>query len=132
MPTKVFIAGNYHSGNSDIIAAATQIPEIQISAIMETTENTLNGFSDYNVNIVFVDVFMTNITGFEISRMLREQDTRIKVVIVSESFNPAFLQTTKDLCFDGYISKDVGHSQFVSMFRSILSNGQYFPSSHQR
>jgi DNA-binding NarL/FixJ family response regulator len=75
---------------------------------------------------------MTNITGFEISRMLREQDTRIKVVIVSESFNPAFLQTAKDLCFDGYISKDVGYSQFVSMFRSILSDGQYFPSFLQR
>lgn len=128
MPTRVFIAGNYHSGNSDIIAAATQIPEIQISAIMETTENTLNDFSDYNVNIVFVDVYMSDITGFEISRMLREQDTTIKVVIVSESFSPAFLQTAKDLCFDGYISKDVGNAQLVSMFRSILSTGQYFPS----
>lgn len=128
MPANVFIAGNYHSGNSDIIAAATQIPEIQISAIMETTENALNGFSDYNVNIVCVDVFMSDITGFEISRILREQNTTIKVVIVSESFHPAFLQTTKDLCFDGYISKDSGYPQLVSMFRSILSTGQYFPS----
>lgn len=128
MPTNVFIAGNYHSGNSDIIAAATQFPEITISAIMETSENALNSFSDYNVNVLFVDVCMSHITGFEISRMLREQDTTIKVVIVSESFNPAFLQITKDLRFDGYISKDVGHSQLVSMFRSILSTGQYFPS----
>jgi DNA-binding NarL/FixJ family response regulator len=126
MPIKLLIAGNYHHANSEIIAAATQIPEIRIAAIMETTENTLDHFSDYKPNIALIDAFMTDITGFEISRILREQHTNAKIVIVSETFNNVFLQIAKALQLEGYVSKDVGNEQLREMFNTLLVTGQYF------
>ena len=125
---KLLIAGNYHYYNSGIIAAATQIPQLRLMGIIETMESAFERVSDYQPDILLVDVFMNQMTGFEISRMLAEQRSDVKVVVVSETFNNTFRQTAMDLKLHGYVPKNIGDDRLTEMYLSMLSGNTYFAS----
>jgi two-component system, NarL family, response regulator len=123
----MLIAGNYHYDNSNLIAVANEMPEINIMAIFETTENTLNHFSEYKPNVLFIDAFMSDISGVEISRMIKEQDRTVRIVIVSETYNREFYEIAADMQLNGYISKNLTSEKLKDMYRMLLTTGRCFP-----
>jgi DNA-binding NarL/FixJ family response regulator len=122
----MLIVGNYHYDNSNLIAVANQMSRINITAIFETAENALNHFYEYRPDILFIDAFMSDISGIEVSRMIKEQDSTVSVVIVSETYNREFHEAAATMQLNGYISKKLTVEELKQMYQMLLSTGQCF------
>jgi DNA-binding NarL/FixJ family response regulator len=137
--TNIVFAGNYHFQNNNILVLADYMDELCITGITETGENTIALYETAKPDIIFIDAYLSGLTGFEVARIIREQDSAVKIIIVSENFNNDFLNLSRDLDLNGYLPKDAKKDLITTVLKSAAARekcfdlvvGRKFPSDDQ-
>ena len=81
-------------------------------------ENTLNTLE--NVQIIFLDLEMPDLDGFDVLKTLRA-DTRLhNVPIIAHSVHVSEIKVTHDAGFDGFIGKPLNADKFPRQLARIL------------
>lgn len=74
-------------------ASEQGIPLVPSPVILESGEALLAHFAPNAFDIIFLDIYMTGITGMEVARKIREQDTHCQLI---------FTTTTGEFAVDSY------------------------------
>src|SRR5688572_15502650 len=102
---RTLFVGNFHK--SLFVLRLQLIGGFETVGTQFTAAEAINSYSSLKPDIIFVHVAMADMSGFEVARFIKEQDARIKIIMVSEKFNIEFLRTSMEIDTDGYLPKNI-------------------------
>ena len=82
-----------------------------------------------SVDIIFLDLEMPHVDGYQVLRLIRENEKLARTKVIAYSVHFAELNSTLDLGFDGFLGKPLDAELFPEQLQRIL-NGErvvYFP-----
>ena len=124
--TKIVFAGNYHFQNNNILVLADYMEELCITGITETGENTIALYKTVQPDIIFIDAYLSGLTGFEVGRIIKEQNNAVKIIIVSENFNYDFFNLSRELDLNGYLPKNARKELISTVLKSAVAREKCF------
>lgn len=77
-------------------------------------------------NLVITDVTMPLMSGVELCKIIKEQYSHIKVLILSMHNSVTIVKEALNAEADGYMLKNTGQEEFIKAIDRILGDGTYF------
>jgi len=87
--------------------------------------NVLESIEENNIDMIFLDLYMPNLIGFEILAEIRNKYEDMKVVILSSHFQTKFINKAMQLKANGFLSKSINKNEISSTLDS-LSMGKVY------
>jgi two-component system nitrate/nitrite response regulator NarL len=76
--------------------------------------------------IVITDITMPLMSGIELCKVIKDQFSHIKVLILSMHNSIAIVKDALNAEADGYMLKNTGQEEFLRAIERVLENGTYF------
>jgi len=95
--------------------------------VLQTLANTdLIRFIEINsINLIFLDLYMPNLIGFDILKEVKSIFPNIKVVILSSHFQAKNIEKALELGANGYLSKSISKREILTTFDYLAQNKIY-------
>ncbi|MCO6500867.1 MAG: response regulator transcription factor [Vicingus serpentipes] len=117
----VLIVDDNSSIRSSFRVFLNNIPNINIVGECSDGGEVIPFLEKNKVDIVFIDVIMKFIDGFEATENIKKYYPHIKVIAFSSLDHYSFRKRMKESGADGFISKfDVNEEQIVSELKKIM------------
>lgn len=119
-----------HTILRDGIAAILKTADgIEVVGGLSSGEDAVNQFKDFKPDVILMDILMGGMTGLEATRWIKEQDERIKVIIITSEIKKEFVSTGIKCGIDGYLPKDVDKETLIDAVRKVMAGEKYFNSA---
>ncbi|ELR72456.1 transcriptional regulator, LuxR family protein [Fulvivirga imtechensis AK7] len=99
---------------------------IDVVGKVESGEDAINAAQDLNPDIILMDIMMKGMTGIEASRWIKEQNSNIKVILLSGEVNQDFISLSAKVGVNGYLPKDVSKETLVDAIKKVYAGEKYF------
>jgi DNA-binding NarL/FixJ family response regulator len=103
-----------------------QIEGIKVVGGVSSGEDAVNTFKNYNPHIILMDIMMGGMTGLEATRMIKEQDSNVKIVIISSEVKKELVSSGIKCGIDGYLPKNADKATLVEAIRTVSKGEKYF------
>jgi DNA-binding NarL/FixJ family response regulator len=103
-----------------------QIVDIEVVGGLSSGEELINEFSNFEVDIILMDIVMSGMTGLEATRWIKDQASNVKVIIVSSELKRDLVTLGIKCGIDGYLPKDVDKEILVEAIRTVYKGEKYF------
>jgi DNA-binding NarL/FixJ family response regulator len=126
MSIKVLLVDDHTILRDGIAAILKSVPEIQVIGGLASGEELVSQFSTYSPDVILMDILMGGMTGLEATRWVKEQDEKVKVIIVSSEIKKEYVSTGIKCGIDGYLPKDVDRETLVDAIRKVNAGEKFF------
>jgi DNA-binding NarL/FixJ family response regulator len=109
-----------------IAAILHNVEGIKVVGGLSSGEEAVNGLKTYNPDIILMDIMMGGMTGIEATRWIKEQDSKIKVIIISSEVKKEFVSEGIKNGIDGYLPKNADKATLVEAIRTVHQGSKYF------
>ncbi|AUC76564.1 MULTISPECIES: response regulator transcription factor [unclassified Olleya] len=103
--------------NITIVLAATK--GTQVAKYLEIN-------SDEKIDLVITDINMPEMDGIALNKVIKEQFSTVKTLVVSMLEEPIKIQSLIDAEANGYLSKNAEKAELLKAIKTILSGENYF------
>jgi DNA-binding NarL/FixJ family response regulator len=101
--------------------------DIEVVGECSSGEEAINTFSDFKPDVILMDIMMKGMTGLEATRWIKEQNSAIKIIIISSEIRKEFVSNGIKCGIDGYLPKDVEKAILIEAIRTVVvENKKYF------
>ena len=102
--------------------------EQDISVIAEASDFIeLNDYLSIRIpDIILLDISLPNISGIEITKILKEKYPEIRVVILSMHINEEFIINAFQSGACGYLAKNTTKKELLEAIRFVYDKGEYY------
>lgn len=76
-------------------------------------------------DVTVVDLRLPDLTGFELTRLIRKDDPAARIVMLSVSDDPAFVVRAVDMGIQGYVSKSDDPNLLAEAIRKVAAGGRF-------
>ena len=76
-------------------------------------------------DVMVIDVKLPDISGFELMRRIRNEDSEIKIIVFSMNDDPAFVVRAIELGAQGYVSKSDDPGTLVKAVRKVAAGDNF-------
>jgi DNA-binding NarL/FixJ family response regulator len=80
---KVLLADDHTILRDGIASLLSEAEEITIVGGVSSGEEVVNRFKEFAPHVILMDIMMGGMNGLEATRWIKEQDSQIKIIIVS-------------------------------------------------
>lgn len=128
LPTKikVLIVDDHRLLRDGLAALLSQADDIEIVGSVPSGEEAISVFPSLKPDVILMDIMMGGMTGIEATRWIKEQDSNIKVVLISSEIRKELVTAGIQCGIDGYLPKDVDLSVLGEAIRTVKNGGRYF------
>lgn len=123
---RVLGVGRYTIKQKQILENLNAHTGIEFVGLVSTGEDAINFHSELKPDIILMDVILGSITGFETARWIKEQNNKIKIILLSTFINTEFLMTGLELGLEGYLSKDTNSGILKEAIVSTWHGERYY------
>jgi YesN/AraC family two-component response regulator len=88
----------------------------------ENGEKGLELFLKHRPTIVFTDILMPRLNGFELALRIKEASPTTPVVLMTAINEDAFIERAKGMGIDGYITKPINEDEFFDLLNGIIGS----------
>ncbi|WP_461485029.1 response regulator [Pedobacter sp.] len=88
--------------------------------------NALSEIAALQPDIVITDISMPEMTGVELVRRLKQQNSSLKILVLSMFDNPASLGDLKHSNISGFVLKDKGKDELIYAIEQVSKSQIYF------
>lgn len=99
---------------------------IEIVGKVESGEEGINAAQELNPDIILMDIMMRGMTGIEAARWIKEQNSNIKIILLSGEVNQDFISLSAKVGVNGYLPKDVSRDTLIDAIKKVHSGQNYF------
>jgi DNA-binding NarL/FixJ family response regulator len=124
--TRIIVAGINTAGFKTMVSILESMPTIELSGIINSGEELINEYDRLNPDLIFLDAVMWGISGFEIARLIKEQNKSVKIIICSSKFEREFLLAVLSLKLDGYLPGYGNEEVIRETLQTVVNNKSYF------
>jgi DNA-binding NarL/FixJ family response regulator len=112
---KILLVGQF---TEELVTFISRLEGIQLSGHLQYAENAINDYDALEVDLILMDVDMPGINGLEAARWIKEQSSKVRIVLLSENLNYQFLTACVELRLDGCVLKTANNSAFADALLS--------------
>lgn len=123
---KVLIVDDHRLLRDGLAALLNQADDIEIIGSVPSGEEAISTFSTLKPEVILMDIMMGGMTGIEATRWLKEQDSNVKIILISSEIRKELVTAGIQCGIDGYLPKDVDFSVLCDAIRTVKSGGRYF------
>ena len=123
---KVLIVDDHRLLRDGLAALLKQAPDIQIVGSVPSGEEAINIFPTLRPDVILMDIMMGGMTGIEATRWVKEQDSHVKVILISSEIKKELVTAGIQCGIDGYLPKDVDFNVLCDAIRTVRGGGRYF------
>ena len=123
---KVFIVDDNLLIRNGLKLELSKIPEVEVIGEADNGKYFLELLEDNIPDLVFMDVHMPVMNGYETTMAVIEKHPIIKVVAFSLTCDEESLQMMIDAGVKGYLLKNVGATELKLCIETVMQNKNYF------
>ena len=86
----------------------------------ENGEDALEKMDRAHIDLVVLDIMMPNMDGYEFTRLLRESQNNLPILMVSDKQLPADKHKGFDAGIDDYMAKPIEQGEFIYRIKALL------------
>src|SRR5688572_9471690 len=123
---KVLIVDDHRLLRDGLAALLNQANDIEIVGSVRSGEEAISIFPSLKPDIILMDIMMGGMTGIEATRWIKEQDTNIKVILISSEIKKELVTAGIQCGIDGYLPKDVDSNVLYEAIRTVKNGARFF------
>ncbi|HTF18501.1 MAG TPA: response regulator transcription factor [Chryseolinea sp.] len=109
-----------------IAAILNSVAGMEVVGGCSSGEEAINVAMERKPDVILMDIMMGGMTGLEATRWIKEQDSSIKVLIISSEIKKELVSNGIKAGIDGYLPKDVDKATLVEAIHSVMQGKKYF------
>ncbi len=125
---KIFLLDDHTMFRDGIKAVLSDEPNIEIIGESGSASELFRKLNNVLPDIIIADISLPDITGIEITSMLREQYPQIKVMMLSMHQNEEYVLNACRAGAMGYLPKDTGKEELIFAINKIANGDTYYNS----
>ena len=123
---KVLIVDDHRLLRDGLAALLSQADDIDIVGSVPSGEEAVSVSPSLKPDVILMDIMMSGMTGIEATRWIKEQDSNIKVILISSEIKKELVTAGIQCGIDGYLPKDVDMNVLGDAIRTVMNGGRYF------
>jgi DNA-binding NarL/FixJ family response regulator len=125
----IVLADDHKMVRDGLKSFLTKISDFEIVAEVEDGEQLLSVYEKSMPDIALVDINMPRMNGLEALRYLHEQNTMVKVIMLSMHEEPDYIMKAIQNGAKGYLLKNTDEKELEMAIRTVAEGGKYFNST---
>lgn len=101
-------------------------PGIEVVGVGSSGEEAVNLAQELSPDIIMMDIVMPGITGIEATRWIKEQNSGIKIILLSMEIKKEFVSAGIQAGISGYLHKDVPKEMLLEAVHQVARGGKFF------
>lgn len=122
----VLIVDDHRLLRDGLSALLAQADDIEVVGSVPSGEEAISVFPSLKPDVILMDIMMGGMTGIEATRWIKEQDSRVRVVLISSEIKKELVTAGIQCGIDGYLPKDVDLKTLHEAIRTVKNGGRYF------
>lgn len=127
LPIKVLIIDDHQMFREGVRSRLEQEKDIEVLGEAASAEEALALMEQTEPTIAILDVRMPDVSGIDLTRILRERWPELKILVLSGYDFDQYVRALARLGVDGYLLKDAPQDSLVDALREIASGGAVLP-----
>jgi len=123
---KIFIVDDHQLVIDGISSLLLNEPEFEISGMCNKPAEAMKLLEKLPVDIVLTDVQMPELTGVELTRLLRKKHPGIYILALSMFGDITVIREMLDSGISGYILKNTGKAELIEALKKVAAGDVYF------
>lgn len=123
---RVLIVDDHRLLRDGLAALLGQADDIEVVGSVPSGEEAISKFPSLKPDIILMDIMMGGMTGIEATRWIKEQDSQVKVILISSEIKKELVTAGIQCGIDGYLPKDVDLDTLREAMRTVRNGGRYF------
>jgi DNA-binding NarL/FixJ family response regulator len=109
-----------------IVSLLQDIEDFNIVHQLSSGEEAINLPPSSNIDVFLMDILMRGMNGIEATRWIKENDPKVKVILISSEISKEYIAAGIKSGIDGYLPKDVGKDELTNAIRQVINGTRYF------
>ncbi|MBK5278311.1 MAG: response regulator transcription factor [Bacteroidia bacterium] len=123
---RIAIADDHRLLREGITVLLGKMEGIEVVGSMSSGEEAVNFATEHSPDIFLLDIVMQGMSGIEATRWIKEQNPKIKIILISSEINKDFISSGIKSGIDGYLNKDVDQQTLFTAIQTVLKGERYF------
>ncbi|MFW5755754.1 MAG: response regulator [Tangfeifania sp.] len=125
MAIKVLIADDHQLFREGLVNLISSAPDIEVIAEAKDGKEATEKTKELNPDVVLIDIGMPEMNGIEATRILKKQQSQVKVIAVSMHSDRQFVKGILEAGADGYLLKNCTYRQLIDAIKSVFEGKKY-------
>lgn len=121
---KIVVVGNGRATRTFLKSIKKIYEEAQVLWI-SSGEEAVSLHASLKPDVILMDILQPGMGGIESARAIREQDGKIKIVLVSEYFNAEFLSAARETKLNGYLIRTYDPDILRKAIDEVCKGGRF-------
>jgi len=126
---RVLLVDDHQLLRDGLAAMLNHVEHINIVGSASSGEEAINMAQEKIPDIILMDIMMSGMTGIEATRWIKEQNPKVKVIIISQEVNQGLIGEGIKSGIEGYLPKDVDKVTLVEAINKVNAGEKYFAES---
>lgn len=123
---KVLIVDDHRLLRDGLKALLNQADDIEVVGSVASGEEAISIFPNVKPDVILMDIMMGGMTGIEATRWIKEQDSTVRVILISSEIRKELVTAGIQCGIDGYLPKDVDLVVLGDAIRTVRKGERYF------
>ena len=125
MAIKVLLTDDHEVVRAGYARLLESTPDIAVVAEACSGEEACAGYSEYQPDVLIMDLNMPGMGGLEACRRIRARDPKANILVFSVHENDVMLERALDAGIKGYISKRSASQEMINAVRKVAAGDVY-------
>lgn len=122
----ILVVDDHTMVRDGLVSILNQLKDIRVVGSCASGEEAISLARTSNPHIIIMDVVLKGMTGIEATRWIKEQDTSIKIILISGEVKKEFVAAGIRSGIDGFLPKDASSDLLLLAINTVKSGGKYF------
>lgn len=123
---KVAVADDHGLMRQGIISMLQSDESIEVVGNVDSGEGAINMANEFSPDIFLMDIVMKGMTGIEATRWIKENNPKIKIILISSEVNKDYITAGIKSGIDGYLPKDTDKDTLLRAIHSAMKGEKFF------
>jgi DNA-binding NarL/FixJ family response regulator len=123
---RVAVADDHGLMRQGLISMLQGDESIQVVGNVDSGEGAVNMANELSPDVFLMDIVMKGMTGIEATRWIKENNPKIKIILISSEVNKDYITAGIKSGIDGYLPKDTDKETLVMAIHSAMKGEKYF------
>ena len=123
---RILIADDHQMFIDGVKAILKGVKNISVSGEALNGKDAIELFNKEEYDLVIADIEMPEMNGIELTKIIKEKNPEIKVLIVTSHPDRSFIEETIEAHADGYILKNTSKQELIDAITKVADGGGYY------
>ena len=123
---KLLLVDDHKLMLTGLVSLFTEHKRFEIIGTANSAEDAINKARSTQPDVVLMDINMRGMSGLEACRWIKEQNERIKIILLSMEVKKEFLSIGIQSGISGYLPKDIDDQELFKAIEAVHEGNQYF------